>query len=418
MLGNKGCQMCRGLKYVLLGECFRKNTNEKFGFTMSSGQSTPSPAPHSSGSSGFSDDDSLPFEERTGLTLLDFVEHLKQKGRRGLVDEYLEIVSKNPEGSFNISRQRGNVNKNRYSDVLCYDHTRVVLTPEGESESDYINANFVDGYKQKNAFISTQGPLPRTFGDFWKMMWEQVCVVIVMTTRAVERGRTKCGQYWPPDKGSSVTHEGFKIENTDVEAQADFALTRLRLINTKTGEIRSITHLQFLSWPDYGVPSSADAMLKFLMAMREEQINRVGDLATKWDGHALGPPIVVHCSAGIGRTGTLCTIDICIRRLNDQGTVDVMGTVERIRSQRAYSIQVQEQYLFCHAAVIEYAKSKNLLSESQLEGIPDLLAEDNTATASPKAPALQSSAQQSQVPSTVIKKGTTNLKGLKSKNNY
>lgn len=108
-----------------------------------------------------------------------------------------------------------------------------MLSSEGEAESDYINANFVDGYKQKNAFISTQGPLPRTFGDFWKMVWEQMSVVIVMTTRAVERGRTKCGQYWPPDKGSSVTHEGFKIENTDVEGQSDFALTRLRLTNTK-----------------------------------------------------------------------------------------------------------------------------------------------------------------------------------------
>lgn len=108
-----------------------------------------------------------------------------------------------------------------------------MLAADGESESDYINANFVDGYKQKNAFISTQGPLPRTFGDFWKMVWEQMSVVIVMTTRAVERGRTKCGQYWPPDKGSSVTHEGFKIENLDVEAQPEFALTRLRVTNTK-----------------------------------------------------------------------------------------------------------------------------------------------------------------------------------------
>jgi len=117
--------------------------------------------------------------------------------------------------------------------VLCFDHTRVVLTPECESESDYINANYVDGYKQKNAFISTQGPLPRTYGDFWKMVWEQTCVIIVMATRAIERGRTKCGQYWPPDVGSSVVHEGFKIENKEVESNADFAITRLNLVNLK-----------------------------------------------------------------------------------------------------------------------------------------------------------------------------------------
>jgi len=125
------------------------------------------------------------------------------------------------------------VGRNRYSDVLCYDHTRVVLSTEGENDTDYINANFVDGYKQKNAFISTQGPLPRTFGDFWKMVWEQKVVTIVMTTRAVERGRTKCGQYWPPDKSATVVHEGFRLENKNVETSPDYAITRLQITNTK-----------------------------------------------------------------------------------------------------------------------------------------------------------------------------------------
>ena len=125
--------------------------------------------------------------------------------------------------------------KNRYSDVLCFDHTRVVLSSTGEpGDGDYINANFVDGYKQKHAFISTQGPLPRTFGDFWRMIWEQTCVLIVMTTRAVERGRTKCGQYWPAEQGSiSPVYEGFKIENLGVETRPDLEVTRLLLTNTK-----------------------------------------------------------------------------------------------------------------------------------------------------------------------------------------
>lgn len=124
---------------------------------------------------------------------------------------------------------------NRYSDVLCFDRTRVILSTDGDAEgsNDYINANFVDGYKQKNAFISTQGPLPKTFGDFWKMVWEQKVVTITMTTRVVERGRTKCGQYWPPDKSTSVTHEGYKLENQEVETTPDFAISRLRLTNTK-----------------------------------------------------------------------------------------------------------------------------------------------------------------------------------------
>ncbi|OXA62769.1 tyrosine-protein phosphatase non-receptor type 9 isoform X2 [Folsomia candida] len=341
------------------------------------GQSTPSPTPNSSGSSGFSDDDSLPFEEKAGLTLPEFVEHVRQKGRRGLLDEYAEIVSKSPEGLFNASRLRGNVNKNRYSDVLCFDHTRVILStdPAEPDTSDYINANYVDGYKQRNAFISTQGPLPRTFSDFWKMVWEQTVVLIVMTTRCVERGRTKCGQYWPPDADSTVVHEGFKLKNLEVDTRPDFAVTRLQITHLKTNETREVSHLQFLSWPDYGVPSSAAATLKFIQTMRNEQSSRVVQLGDKWDGHPHGPPIVVHCSAGIGRTGTLCTMDICIKRLVDQGTIDVMGTVERIRSQRSYSIQVPEQYLFCHAAMIEYALSNTLITHDQVEGLPDLLAE-------------------------------------------
>jgi tyrosine-protein phosphatase non-receptor type 9 len=133
-------------------------------------------------------------------------------------------------------RIRGNVSKNRYSDVLCFDHTRVILSSdnaESETPSDYINANYVDGYKQKNAFISTQGPLPRTYGDFWKMMWEQTVVLIVMTTRAVERGRTKCGQYWPPDQDSTVTHEGYRLKNLEVDTRPDFAITKLLITNLK-----------------------------------------------------------------------------------------------------------------------------------------------------------------------------------------
>ncbi|KAK7869974.1 hypothetical protein R5R35_013742 [Gryllus longicercus] len=337
----------------------------------SGGASSPAPPP-SSASSGFSDDDSLHCDVGHGLTLEQFVESVKSRGRAGLVQDYAEIRARPPDGSFNYARLRAHNLKNRYTDVLCYDHSRVLLSQiDGDSCSDYINANFVDGYKQKNAFISTQGPLPNTCGDFWRMVWEQQALVVVMTTRVIERGRTKCAQYWAKDEGGVATHGFFQITTTSVTQHADFTVSNLQLVNIMTEESREVSHYQFTSWPDYGVPHSAMAMLDFLKRVRQQQAKMVATLGDTWAGHPRGPPIIVHCSAGIGRTGTFCTLDICISRLEDVRTVDVRGTVERIRSQRAYSIQMPDQYVFCHLALIEYAVAKELISAVDLSGFED-----------------------------------------------
>ena len=152
-----------------------------------------------------------------GMALHEFIEHTRSKGRRGLYDEYAEIKSRTGPRSqeefnklFNTCCNMENTTRNRYTDVHCYDHSRVKLGQKMSGESatgtivtnDYINANFVDGYRQPSAFIFTQGPLPKTFCDFWQMVWEQEVLVIVMTTRAIEKHKTKCGQYWPDDVGA------------------------------------------------------------------------------------------------------------------------------------------------------------------------------------------------------------------------
>ncbi|XP_076254583.1 protein tyrosine phosphatase Meg2 isoform X2 [Rhynchophorus ferrugineus] len=324
--------------------------------------------PPSSASSGFSDDDSL-HGDGAALTVNQLVDYVIERGRPGLVQEYAEIRSRPPEGNFNVAKVRGNLPKNRYTDVLCYDHSRVILSEiDGDRDSDYIHANFVDGYRQKNAFISTQGPLPRTTPDFWRMVWEQHTLVIVMTTRAMERGRPKCHQYWEPEEGGEAVYGHFSVKTLSVETDPDYIVTTIGLTNKKTDEVREVSHWQFTSWPDYGVPSSAKAMLQFLERVRRQQASMVRALEDTWAGHSRGPPIVVHCSAGIGRTGTFCTLDICILRLEDVGTVDVRGTVERIRSQRAYSIQMPDQYIFCHLALIEYALNKGYLQSVDLTG--------------------------------------------------
>ncbi|KAJ8944899.1 hypothetical protein NQ318_012708, partial [Aromia moschata] len=324
--------------------------------------------PPSSASSGFSDDDSL-HGDGAALTAVQLVEYVRDRGRPGLVQEYAEIRSRPPDGTFNVARSRNNLPKNRYTDVLCYDHSRVILSEvDGDKDSDYIHANFVDGYKQKNAFINTQGPLPKTTPDFWRMIWEQHCLVIVMTTRVMERGRPKCHQYWEPEVDGEIVYGQFTVKTVAVDTDPDYTVTTVNLVNNKTDESREVSHWQFTSWPDYGVPHSAKAMLEFLERVRRKQTSMVNALGDTWAGHPRGPPIVVHCSAGIGRTGTFCTLDICISRLEDVGTADIRGTVERIRSQRAYSIQMPDQYIFCHLALIEYALTKGHLQSADLTG--------------------------------------------------
>ncbi|XP_045467341.1 tyrosine-protein phosphatase non-receptor type 9 [Harmonia axyridis] len=331
--------------------------------------------PPSSASSGFSDDDSL-HGEGAALTVAQLVAHVRDKGRAGLAEEYAEIRARPPDGTFNVAKLKNNLPKNRYTDVLCYDDSRVILSEACDEDGDYIHANFVDGYKQKNAFISTQGPLPKTTAEFWRMVWEQQTLVIVMTTKVMERGRPKCHQYWESDVDSEATYGIFTVKTIAIEADPDTTVTTLLLTNNRTEESRDVSHWQFTSWPDYGVPTSAKALLEFLSRVRRKQSIMVSSLGDTWAGHPRGPPIVVHCSAGIGRTGTFCTLDICISRLEEIGTVDIRGTVEKIRSQRAYSIQMPDQYIFCHSALIEYALLKGYLNEADLVGL-DRVEEDS-----------------------------------------
>lgn len=229
--------------------------------------------------------------------------------------------------------------------------------------SDYIHANYVDGYKQKNAYISTQGPLDDTCEDFWRMVWQQQTLVIVMTTKVREQRRVKCAQYWPLELNEKFTMSVFEIGNTKVETHENFVITTLELTHLKLGETRTVAHCQFVSWPDHGVPRSASDMIEFLNIVRERQTSLVADLGTNWFGHPLGPPIIVHCSAGIGRTGTFCTIDISINRLLDNQTVNIKDVVKKIRTQRALSVQMPDQYVFCYLAILEFAMQKKMLPE-------------------------------------------------------
>ncbi|KAJ8272420.1 hypothetical protein COCON_G00112790 [Conger conger] len=321
---------------------------------------------------------SVHMPEPSGMGVKELVAYVKRKGKRGIYQEYEEIRKEPPSGTFHCSKKPLNQIKNRYSDVLCLDQSRVKLSPQDDDDddedecSDYINASFMDGYKRSKAYIATQGPLPKTYGDFWRMVWEQMVLIIVMTTRVVERGRVKCGQYWPLEAGRTLEHGHFLVRNTRIQMFQDFKLSHLELSNTETGECRDLAHYLYVSWPDFGVPKSASAMLDFRAQVLQHQEASFQALSAEWSGAPGGPPVVVHCSAGIGRTGTFCTLDICLSRLEDIGTVDVEQTVRRMRAQRAFSIQTWDQYYFCYTAVMEYAQRRGLLppvqwSDSDLE---------------------------------------------------
>ncbi|CAL8296004.1 unnamed protein product [Boreogadus saida] len=295
----------------------------------------------------------------------DLLAHLGRLQRLGVHQEYEEIRNDPPAGTFHCALAACNQERNRYGDVLCLDQTRVRLQARRSERSDYINASFMDGYKQKNAYIGTQGPLEKTYGDFWRMIWEQNVLVIVMTTRTDEGGRQKCGQYWPLEEGGQEVYGHMAVVNQRVDHHPHYNHISLELHNTETCEQRQLSHFQYLSWPDYGVPTSAVTLVDFLGAVKRQQKAVVKSLGPQWAGHPLGPPMVVHCSAGIGRTGTFCALDICLSQLQDIGTLNVRQTVRRMRSQRAFSIQTPDQYFFCHNAILEHAQRQGLLPANQ-----------------------------------------------------
>ncbi|XP_071342220.1 receptor-type tyrosine-protein phosphatase C isoform X2 [Trachinotus anak] len=236
-----------------------------------------------------------------------------------------------------------NVSKNRYVDILPYDYNRVQLTTgNGEAGCDYINASFIDGYKEAKKYIAAQGPKDETVGDFWRMIWEQQSSIIVMVTRCEEGNRVKCAQYWPSPHRETEIFEEFIVKLNSEDHCPDYTIRHLSLINKREKHTeREVTHIQFMSWPDHGVPGEPHLLLKLR--------RRVNAFKNFFSG-----PIVVHCSAGVGRTGTYIGIDAMMEGLEAEGRVDIYGYVVRLRRQRCLMVQVEAQYILIHQALVEH----------------------------------------------------------------
>nr|XP_038938991.1 receptor-type tyrosine-protein phosphatase S isoform X11 [Rattus norvegicus] len=275
------------------------------------------------------------------IPITDMAEHmerLKANDSLKLSQEY-ESIDPGQQFTWEHSNLEANKPKNRYANVIAYDHSRVILQPlEGIMGSDYINANYVDGYRRQNAYIATQGPLPETFGDFWRMVWEQRSATVVMMTRLEEKSRVKCDQYWP-NRGTE-TYGFIQVTLLDTMELATFCVRTFSLHKNGSSEKREVRHFQFTAWPDHGVPEYPTPFLAFLRRVKTCNPPDAG-------------PVVVHCSAGVGRTGCFIVIDAMLERIRTEKTVDVYGHVTLMRSQRNYMVQTEDQYSFIHEALLE-----------------------------------------------------------------
>nr|XP_055072733.1 receptor-type tyrosine-protein phosphatase S-like isoform X23 [Misgurnus anguillicaudatus] len=272
------------------------------------------------------------------MELADHIERLKANDNLKFSQEY-ESIDPGQQFTWEHSNLEVNKPKNRYANVIAYDHSRVLLSAiDGIPGSDYINSNYIDGYRKQNAYIATQGALPETFGDFWRMIWEQRSANIVMMTKLEERSRVKCDLYWP-NRGTE-TYGLIQVTLLDTVELATYCVRTFALYKNGSSEKREVRQFQFTAWPDHGVPEHPTPFLAFLRRVKSCNPPDAG-------------PMVVHCSAGVGRTGCFIVIDAMLERIKHEKTVDIYGHVTLMRAQRNYMVQTEDQYVFIHDALQE-----------------------------------------------------------------
>uniref|UniRef100_A0A672Z0T1 Protein tyrosine phosphatase non-receptor type 13 n=1 Tax=Sphaeramia orbicularis TaxID=375764 RepID=A0A672Z0T1_9TELE len=275
---------------------------------------------------------------------------------RGLLEqkvplqEFENLQNLQPLDDCLIGQTKENKKKNRYKNIVPFDTTRVVLGKDG----GYINANFIKMPVKDEDFlyIACQGPLPTTLGDFWQMVWEQKSNVIAMMTQEVEGGKVKCQRYWPDTpRTAEMVDDRLQITLIKDQHLDNFVIRLIEVRDVQTSEVQRVTHLNYTGWPDHGTPSQPEQLLTFISYMRH--VHRSG-------------PVITHCSAGIGRSGTLICIDVVLGLISKDADFDISDVVRNMRLQRQGMVQTEDQYIFCYQVILYVLRC--LQAEEKISG--------------------------------------------------
>ncbi|XP_064879007.1 receptor-type tyrosine-protein phosphatase epsilon-like isoform X2 [Oncorhynchus nerka] len=262
--------------------------------------------------------------------------------RVGLEEEFKKLTNMRiMKENMRMGNLPANMKKNRVLQIIPYDFNRVIMSMRrGQEFTDYINASFIDGYRQKDYFIATQGPLSHTVEDYWRMAWEWKCHSIVMLTELQEREQDKCFQYWSTE--DSVTYGDYTVEMKGSTVCDSFSVRDLVLTYGPDKQTRLVRHFHFHGWPEIGIPAEGKGMIDIIASVQRQQ---------QQSGNH---PIIVHCSAGAGRTGTFIALSNILERVKAEGLLDVFQTVKSLRMQRPHMVQTVEQYDFCYRVVQDF----------------------------------------------------------------
>ncbi|XP_072401913.1 tyrosine-protein phosphatase 69D isoform X2 [Diabrotica undecimpunctata] len=275
-----------------------------------------------------------------------YIEHHRDSDY-GFQQEFELLPDRFSDRTTRASDARENVYKNRYPDIKSYDQTRVKLSQvDSIAGSDYINANYVMGYKERKKFICAQGPMDTTVNEFWRMIWEQHLELILMLTNLEEYSKTKCSKYWPDKTDGDKIFGDITVTHLQETRYSDYIVRELKILRSSNGkelEERNITQYHYLVWKDFMAPEHPNGIIKFIKRVNEAYSVEKGS-------------ILVHCSAGVGRTGTLVALDCLLHQLKEEGHVSIFNTICDLRHQRNFLVQSLKQYIFIYRALMEVAQ--------------------------------------------------------------
>ncbi|XP_056223519.1 receptor-type tyrosine-protein phosphatase beta-like [Seriola aureovittata] len=272
-----------------------------------------------------------------------------------LSEEFEDLKDVGRNQTMDVARVPENRGKNRYNNILPYDSTRVKLSYlEDDPCSDYINASYIPGNNYRREYIATQGPLPGTKDDFWRMVWEHGVYNVVMVTQCTEKGRVKCDQYWPADR-EPLYYGDLVIQMLSESVLPEWTIREFKITSESSRSYpRVLRHFHYTVWPDHGVPESTQSLIQFVRTVRDYVDRSPSTGAT-----------VVHCSAGVGRTGTFIALDRVLQQLDSKGTIDLYGCVFDLRLHRQHMVQTECQYAFLHQCVRDVLRARKHRSEQE-----------------------------------------------------